>query len=355
MKIGATTRTIAIVTVIVSAILGSSNLLGDSAPDDRDPPARSAARVDDRPGSGGYDPDAVRGNRHRGSADDRPAPRATPSSGARGRQQADGEPAPQADSAPKPDVPGGVPPQQAGPPLPAFFNQQVVVGPGKPPLLPDKEGPFGSRLTTGTLQVALTFDDGPDPKYTPEVLGLLDEYGVKATFCLVGEMAAQFPDLVREIVDKGHTLCNHTWNHDVELGTKTKAVIRSDLARTNDAIHAAVPDAKISYFRHPGGAWTQAAVDVAKEFGMSSLHWTVDTQDWTKPGAKVIEKTLATDTALGSIVLMHDAGGEREGTVTALKAILPELEKRFALAALPPGVDEPRLHGRDLPLHRGQR
>jgi peptidoglycan/xylan/chitin deacetylase (PgdA/CDA1 family) len=243
----------------------------------------------------------------------------------------------------------------AGPPLPAAFNQQVVVGPGKPPLLPDKAGPFGSRISTGTVQVALTFDDGPDPKYTPEVLALLDQYTVKATFCLVGEMVVQFPELVREIVDQGHTLCNHTWNHDVELGKKSKAEIRADLVRTNNAIQAAAPDAKVSYFRHPGGAWTQAAVVVAKELGMSSLHWTVDTQDWTKPGAKSIEQVLTTDTALGSIVLMHDAGGERENTVEALKAMLPKLEEQFALAALPPGIDPPKLHGRELPLHPGQK
>ncbi len=348
MKIGPTTRTIAIVTVIVSAIIGSSHLIGDTGQEDSEQP--SAA-------TGSYDRDAARGDRHRGAADDQPGLPRTPPSRAWSKQS---EPPPKADTPPPSSAAqGGPAPAHQGvpaaPPLPAVFNQQVVVGPGKPPLMPDKAGPFGSRMTTGTVQVALTFDDGPDPKYTPEVLALLEEYQVKATFCLVGEMVEQFPELVREIVDRGHTLCNHTWNHDVELGKKTKALIRADMQRTNDAIHKAVPDAKISYFRHPGGAWTQAAVDVAKELGMSSLHWTVDPQDWTKPGAKSIEKTVNTGTALGSIVLMHDAGGERDGTVTALKTILPELEKRFALAALPPGIDKPKLHGRELPIHAGQK
>ena len=243
----------------------------------------------------------------------------------------------------------------AAPPLPEFFDERVVVGPGQPPLMPDKAGPFGSRMTTGTLQVALTFDDGPDPKYTPEVLALLDEYQVKATFCLVGEMAAQFPELVREIVERGHTLCNHTWNHDVELGKKTKAVIRADMKRTNDAIHAAVPDAKISYFRHPGGAWTQAAVDVAKELGMSSLHWTVDPQDWTKPGAKIIEKVVSTDTALGvdraDARRRRRAGGHRLGA----QDDPARAGETVRVSALPPGIDPPMLHGRDLPIHAGQK
>ncbi|MDG4822547.1 polysaccharide deacetylase family protein [Asanoa sp. WMMD1127] len=354
MKIGPTTRTLAIVTVIASAIIGSSFALGNATRQEHEQ-GRSAA--------GTYDSDAVRGDRHRGAAadDERPGLPASPSSRAVAKAHEPRTQEPKPDTAPTPTAQpqGGAAPAKQGvpaaPPLPAVFNQQIVVGPGRPPLMPDKAGPFGSRMTTGTMQVALTFDDGPDPKYTPEVLALLDEYGVKATFCLVGEMAAQFPDLVREIVAHGHTLCNHTWNHDTELGTRSKAVIRADMQKTSDAIHAAVPDAKISYFRHPGGAWTQAAVDVAKELGMSSLHWTVDPVDWMKPGAKSIEKTVMTDTGIGSIVLMHDAGGEREGTVQALKKILPDLEKRFALAALPPGIDEPMLHGRDLPIHRGQK
>ncbi|SNT61719.1 Peptidoglycan/xylan/chitin deacetylase, PgdA/CDA1 family [Asanoa hainanensis] len=351
MKIGPTTRTIAIVTVIVSAIIGSSHLIGDSSQDEPEQ-GRAAA--------GSYDSDAARGQRHRGAADDGRGLATSPSGRDRAKQSAANKPPPKPDTPPPSTAaPGGPGPVQQGvpamPPIPAVFNQRVVVGPGQPPLLPDKDGPFGSRMTTGTLQVALTFDDGPDPKYTPEVLALLDEYQIKATFCLVGEMVVQFPALVRQIVDEGHTLCNHTWNHDVELGKKSKAVIRADMKRTNDAIHQAVPGAKISYFRHPGGAWTQAAVDVAKEFGMSSLHWTVDPQDWTKPGAKSIESVVNTGTAIGSIVLMHDAGGEREGTVTALKTILPDLEKRFALAALPPGIDPPKRHGIELPIHAGQR
>jgi peptidoglycan/xylan/chitin deacetylase (PgdA/CDA1 family) len=344
MKIGPTTRTIGIVTVIVSAILGSSYLIGNETHEEH---------AHNKAASREYDADAARGTRHRGALDDHTAA-ATPATG-KPTTTPKADVAPTQSGAPQ----GGPAPQRQGlpaaPPIPAVFNEQVIVGPGKPPLMPDSAGPYGSRVTTGTLQVALTFDDGPDPKYTPQVLALLDQFQVKATFCLVGEMAEQFPELVKEIVDAGHTLCNHTWNHDTTLGTKTKAAIRADLVRTNDAIHKAVPDAKISYFRHPGGAWTPAAVAVAKELGMSALHWTVDPVDWTVPGEKAIEKVVETDTVRGSIVLMHDAGGPRDGTVAALKKILPDLqEKQFALAALPPGVDPPKLHGRDLPLHPGQ-
>ncbi|WP_319459937.1 polysaccharide deacetylase family protein [Micromonospora sp. RTP1Z1] len=200
------------------------------------------------------------------------------------------------------------------------------------------DGPFGSLVSTGSPRVALTFDDGPDPQYTPQVLALLREYGVKATFCVVGENAERNPDLIQEIVAAGHTLCNHSWNHDLTLGKRSPDVIRADLLRTNEAIRAAVPDARIAYFRQPGGAWTRPVVSVCEELGMAPLHWTVDPSDWTTPGAGKITAAVMTETGPGAIVLMHDAGGNRTGTVQALHSLLPELMDRFQLEALPIGT-----------------
>ncbi|MFG1952358.1 polysaccharide deacetylase family protein [Micromonospora sp. NPDC048830] len=200
------------------------------------------------------------------------------------------------------------------------------------------EGPFGSQVTTGSANVALTFDDGPDPYYTPQVLELLRRYRVKATFCVVGEMAQSHPDLVRAIVTDGHTLCNHSWNHDVLLGEQSPAAIRDDLQRTNAAMRAAVPDARISYYRQPGGAWTKSVVSVADDLGLVPLHWAVDPTDWQMPGADVIAATVSANTQPGAIVLLHDAGGDRQGTVDALRTLLPDLTARFRLAALPTGT-----------------
>jgi peptidoglycan/xylan/chitin deacetylase (PgdA/CDA1 family) len=209
-------------------------------------------------------------------------------------------------------------------------------------------------MTTGTSDIALTFDDGPDPTYTPQVLSLLRRYHVKATFCLVGLNALELPNLVRAIVADGHTLCNHSWDHDIGLGLRPKDYIRANMQRATDAIHAAAPDAKISYYRQPGGRWTPSVVAVAKQLGMSSLHWAVDPQDWTRPAAGSITTRVTSATSRGSIVLMHDAGGDRSRTVIALRSILPNLTRRFLLEALPPGVDPPVLNGRDLPVHPGQ-
>jgi peptidoglycan/xylan/chitin deacetylase (PgdA/CDA1 family) len=232
--------------------------------------------------------------------------------------------------------------------------RQPVTGPNRPPLPAERGGPFGSRRTTGTPAVALTFDDGPDPKHTPETLDLLRRHQIKATFCLVGVNAKAFPGLVKAIADDGHTLCNHSWDHDIGLGTKSRASIRANLIRANNAIRAAAPGSRVSYYRQPGGAWTAGVVGVARELGMTSLHWTVDPQDWRKPSAGSIAGTVNAGTTRGAIVLLHDAGGDRRSTVTALRSILPNLSRRFQLGALPPGTDAPRRHGFELPVKPGQ-
>jgi peptidoglycan/xylan/chitin deacetylase (PgdA/CDA1 family) len=197
------------------------------------------------------------------------------------------------------------------------------------------------RKTTGGTEVALTFDDGPDPAYTPQLLALLRKHDVKATFCLVGKNVQAHPDLVRAIVADGHALCNHTWNHDLKLGTRGEAAIRADLQRTNDAIKAAVPDAEVKYFRHPGGMWTPAAVKVAADLGMVCAGWEVDPTDWNvakwSAGAQMKQHVLAVlraEVKPGSIVLSHDAGGDRSGTLAAYTEALPELKAKYTLAKL---------------------
>lgn len=200
------------------------------------------------------------------------------------------------------------------------------------------DGPYGTQATSGSAAVALTFDDGPDPRYTPQALELLRAYHVKATFCVVGENALNHPDLIQAIAADGHTLCNHSWNHDVTLGQQPADMIRDDLLRTNAAIRSAVPNARIAYFRQPGGAWTYPVVSVAEELGMTPLHWTVDPTDWQAPGAERIAATVTGEASPGAVVLLHDAGGDRQGTIDALHRILPELSGRFRLMALPTGT-----------------
>jgi peptidoglycan/xylan/chitin deacetylase (PgdA/CDA1 family) len=193
---------------------------------------------------------------------------------------------------------------------------------------------MGTLRTTGSSGVALTFDDGPSPVWTPRVLSLLRQAHVKATFCLVGKEVRRHPDLVRAIVADGHTLCNHSWDHDMRLGSHSSRYIKANLARTNNAIRAAVPGARIDYFRQPGGYWTRREIAVVNGMKMVPLHWSVDPQDWRQPPASTIIRTLIRHITKGAIVLMHDGGGNRRPTYLALRRVLPYLIRRFHLISL---------------------
>lgn len=221
---------------------------------------------------------------------------------------------------------------RGGGPVPSRTGAPSAPAP-RPPRPP---GPGGLITRTGTAGVALTFDDGPVWVYTEQILTLLREHGVKATFCVIGKMAASYPQRIQQIVRGGHTLCNHSWGHEMDLGKRSEAEIRSNLQRANDAIRAAAPGARITYFRHPGGHWTPRAIQVARELGMAPLHWEVDPRDWERPGAAAISERVISQTRAGSIVLLHDGGGDRSGTVEALRTILPTLKSRFALVPMPP-------------------
>jgi peptidoglycan/xylan/chitin deacetylase (PgdA/CDA1 family) len=201
-------------------------------------------------------------------------------------------------------------------------------------------GPSGSRSTTGSKAVALTFDDGPDLNETPRILKLLAQQHVHATFCLVGKNVARHPALVRQIVAGGHTICDHTWNHSLTIGKTPVAEIRADLQRTNDAIHQAAPNAEIKYFRAPGGNFTPRLVAVAKQLGMTSIYWKVDPRDWDHPKGQTHQAhqnavvwRVSRNTHKGSIVLSHDFA--QPDTIAAYGKLLPWLKKRYQLVALP--------------------
>ncbi|WP_063763680.1 polysaccharide deacetylase family protein [Actinoplanes subtropicus] len=207
-------------------------------------------------------------------------------------------------------------------------------GPAKPK---NKDaGPANSLRVTGSTAVALTFDDGPDPAQTPQILALLDKYQIKATFCLVGQNVVKHPEIVREIVADGHTLCNHTWNHSLTIGKDKPEQIRADLARTDAAIEAAAPGVKIPFFRAPGGNFTDRLVDVAAADGMTSLYWQVDPQDWLhKTGETDVAHTarvvaeIKKDVRPGAIVLSHDFN--QPDTIAAYAKLLPWFKANFTL------------------------
>jgi peptidoglycan-N-acetylglucosamine deacetylase len=171
--------------------------------------------------------------------------------------------------------------------------------------------------------IALTIDDGPDPVYTPQVLQVLHQYHVTATFSMIGLHVAAYPQVAREVVAAGHRIANHTWTHSDLVGMAAPGVHR-ELARASRAIHAAT-GVHPALFRAPYGAWSDAVFRQCAQMRMVPLDWSVDPRDWARPGVRSIVRTIMRETQPGSIILEHDGGGNRSETVRALRIVLPRL------------------------------
>ncbi|WP_344306255.1 polysaccharide deacetylase family protein [Fodinicola feengrottensis] len=190
---------------------------------------------------------------------------------------------------------------------------------------------------TGSAGIQLTFDDGPSPLWTPKVLQVLAKYHVHAIFCMVGFRVREHPELVRAVADAGHTLCNHTVEHDPSIGTWSVPDIRADLVENNELITAASGGVKPVYFRSPHGDFTPRIVEVAREVGLASLGWKVTATDWADPPPPAwdIAANIHHHVRPGSIILFHDAGspGTHAQTVAALKLVLDDFQRRHLKTA----------------------
>ncbi|MGW3039753.1 polysaccharide deacetylase family protein [Kitasatospora sp. NPDC001159] len=201
-------------------------------------------------------------------------------------------------------------------------------------VLTDAESKPVYELDAGRRVVALTIDDGPDPRYTPAVLALLQQYGIRATFFLVGENVVEHAALVKEIADRGHHVGNHTWTHP-DLRHMPEDAVRDELERTSDLLHRTT-GRQPTWFRAPGGDWSPVSLKVAADLGMRNMAWSVDPRDWARPGTSAITDRILKGTRPGAIVLNHDGGGDRSQTVAALKAYLPVLIDSGYLFTAPP-------------------
>lgn len=180
----------------------------------------------------------------------------------------------------------------------------------------------------GARGVNITIDDGPDPTWTPQVLQLLKDNGVKATFCMVGTQAQAYPNLVKAVVAGGHRLCNHTVSHDTAMDKKSEAYQSQQILDAERMITKASGGVRPQYYRAPGGAFTPYSRHLAASRGMRPLGWNVDTKDFERPGADVMVATVKREISDGPTVLFHDAGGDRSQTLAALREILPWLRQQ---------------------------
>ncbi|MFJ7243806.1 polysaccharide deacetylase family protein [Kitasatospora sp. NPDC098652] len=201
-------------------------------------------------------------------------------------------------------------------------------------MLSDAESKPVYDLDPAQRVVALTIDDGPDPRYTPQVLALLQQHGIRATFFLIGENAVEHPGLVKEIADRGHHIANHTWTHP-DLRHMSEGAVRDELERTSDLLHRTTGRLP-TWFRAPGGDFSPVSLRVAAELGLRNMAWSIDPRDWSRPGTSSIIDTVLKEVRPGSIVLNHDGGGDRSQTVAALKAYLPVLIDSGYLFTAPP-------------------
>jgi peptidoglycan-N-acetylglucosamine deacetylase len=174
--------------------------------------------------------------------------------------------------------------------------------------------------------VALTIDDGPDPTWTPRVLDLLAHYEVSATFCLIGVQVRQYPDLVREIVNAGHQVADHTMHHPVNLCRLPQHRIDAEIADAHRLIKE-VSGVAPKLFRAPGGTWSRTLLRSVAKHDMLPLDWDIDPRDWSRPGTKHITHAMLRARP-GDILLCHDGGGDRSETLRALHTVIPRLKKR---------------------------
>ncbi|MGW5491196.1 polysaccharide deacetylase family protein [Streptomyces olivaceoviridis] len=180
----------------------------------------------------------------------------------------------------------------------------------------------------GEHAVNITIDDGPDPVWTPQVLQVLRDNGVKATFCMVGTQAEAHPELVRQVVAAGHRLCDHTVSHDTTMDTKSQAYQAQQIEDAERQITKASGGVRPMYYRAPGGAFTPYSRKLAASHGMRPLGWNVDSKDFERPGSDAIVATVERELPGGPTILFHDAGGDRSQTVTALRTLLPRLKQQ---------------------------
>lgn len=177
-----------------------------------------------------------------------------------------------------------------------------------------------------TRVVALTFDDGPWPSQTEQVLDILAEHDVKASFFMVGYLAERYPDVARRVVDDGHLVGNHTQNHTV-LTRQSAEVTRTQIetgSRTLQKVTGVAP----AWFRPPGGGMNTQVLKEAKRAGMDLVMWDVDPQDWRRPGVDHMFSSMLKQIKPGSVVLLHDGGGNRSQTVELLPLLIEELKDR---------------------------
>ena len=177
------------------------------------------------------------------------------------------------------------------------------------------------RRANNEMKIALTFDDGPCKEYTEEILEILDEYGIKATFFVIGKCCENYPELLESIHSHGHEIGNHTYSHSRMRKLESKT-LKEEIRRTEEIVYEII-SVRTTLFRPPEGAYSDEIGEICDSLGYRTVLWSVDTCDWRRPDADAIVSTVVKNTASGSIILCHDNVVGKSNTPEALREFIP--------------------------------
>lgn len=183
-----------------------------------------------------------------------------------------------------------------------------------------------SSHPNGKMKIAITFDDGPHPVYTPQILDILRKYGVHATFFVIGENVAMHPELTERCIAEGHEIANHTYTHK-NLAKDSYSDIQNEIVHTENTVFENF-DIRTKLLRPPGGLYGKNVLSCAQNLDYTVILWSVDTRDWAHTPVQKITKNVLDSVRAGDIILMHDFVQKHSPTPKALDKILPELIER---------------------------
>jgi peptidoglycan-N-acetylglucosamine deacetylase len=196
----------------------------------------------------------------------------------------------------------------------------------KSPLSPQLFGEAIWHIKTDEKVVALTFDDGTHPLYTDQILDVLKEHGVPATFFVIGEHVQEYPVPLKRVIAEHHEIGNHSWSHQ-SLIFKTPAYIYDEILRTDALIRELGYKGEI-YFRAPYGRKLFLLPWILSSLNRKHILFDIQPHGWSNPGVDVIVEHVLSRVKNGSIILLHDGGGNRQQTVIATKRIIEHLKKQ---------------------------
>ena len=174
--------------------------------------------------------------------------------------------------------------------------------------------------------IVLTFDDGPDPRYTTEIIEILKKYQIRATFFVCGKESSQHPEIIEALLAAGHEIGNHGWNH-LNMIFKTPTKIRREIVETDNLLRDLGVRGKI-HFRPPFTRMFLLTPIIAAKLHKKIFLWNIPSKDFKARSVAEIVENVLKKSKQGGIIVMHDGRGDRQKSVEALRIIIPELLKR---------------------------